>query len=753
MGAEASQIYRNNGWNDATKKLSLAIAWTAAEVENTTSLAWGDMDGDGRLDLAVSNSNGSNKVYRNNGWDEATKKLSMTVVWTAPVEPTYSVVLGDMDDDGHLDLAVGNNGQPNRVYRNNGWNDVTKTLSMIVAWTAPVTESTQSIAWGDMDGDGHLDLAVGNTSKPNKIYKNNGSVLGNTAVYIATITDPTWSVAWGDMDGDGRLDLAVGNYGDPVNVNDNKPNRVYRNMGGGVFQPVWTTADIFHTRSVAWGDADGDGDLDLAVGNDKLEASGIYKNEGSVLQAAVAERLGEKHVARSMAWGDVDGDGDLDLAVGYFDTTNKVYLNDNGVIQSTAAWTSTKAYRTTSVAWGDMDGDGDLDLAIGNDNNMQSNNNRQPNEIYRNDGWDGIHNILSLTEAWESADANGTQSVAWGDVDGDGDLDLAAGNEGQPNNIYLNTGRSLQRTAAYTSTEAERTSSVAWGDVDGDGDLDLAAGNNGQPSKVYLNEGGALQKTFAWEAAGFDKTKSVAWGDIDGDGDLDLAVGNDGSPNKIYRNNGWDGEKMALILVWTSADADRTQNVAWGDMDGDGDLDLAVGNYNGHNKVYRNEAGVLQNRPVWAAAQADFSWSVAWGDMDGDGDLDLAAGYERTNMFYTNTLHGGQATVNAPPEVRVTTPFSATANFYALPQVLAGTIAFTYTLFDREGDSVGRVAAFYSLDGGGSWREAVATTDTITTNLATVPSGRCWRRTNRPTHLTQSSVRLAKRSPIRFGCR
>ncbi|MCS5537806.1 MAG: FG-GAP-like repeat-containing protein, partial [Candidatus Poseidoniaceae archaeon] len=90
-----------------------------------------------------------------------------------------------------------------------------------------------------------------------------------------------------------------------------------------------------------------------------------------------------------------------------------------------------------------------------------------------------------------------------------------------------------------------------------------------------LNSGTALSTTPIWTSSDFLSTFSVAWGDVDGDGDLDLARGNYAGNNEVYLNN---GTALATTPAWTSNNSMETYSVAWGDLDGDGDLDLAVGN-------------------------------------------------------------------------------------------------------------------------------------------------------------------------------
>ena len=205
----------------------------------------------------------------------------------------------------------------------------------------------------------------------------------------------------------------------------------------------------------------------------------------------------------------------------------------------------------------------------------------------------------------------------------------------QQDKIYANLGGSFSTTPVWVSGDVDNSFSLAWGDADGDGDLDLAVAcgesytSVPQRTKVYRNDGGAIETTATWQAVPLDYGMDVAWGDVDNDGDLDLACGAQFGPNRIYLNG---GSGLDSVPAWSSGDSFNTLQVAFGDVDGDGWLDLAAADnaqLGGASRVavYRNLGGTLESLPSWSSADAKTYYScVAFADVDDDGDQDLAAG-------------------------------------------------------------------------------------------------------------------------------
>ncbi|MCS5537853.1 MAG: FG-GAP-like repeat-containing protein, partial [Candidatus Poseidoniaceae archaeon] len=455
-------------------------------------------------------------------------------------------------------------------------------------WTSTNALDSKSVAWGDVDGDGDLDLAAGDYSSNNEVYLNSGTALATTSDWTSGNSLDTESVAWGDVDGDGDLDLAVGNQDGTNEVylnqlndggagTDGLPDIDLGGPGPVIFNSNgdWNSSNSLWTYSVAWGDVDGDGDLDLAVGNadDSYGPSEVYSNGDGALASSRSWASDSNLDTRSVSWGDIDNDGDLDLAVGNFGDQNEIYLNTGSGLATTPTWTSTNSLQTYSLAWGDVDGDGDLDLAVGND---QANN-----EVYLNSNGE-----FATSADWTSENSLNTRVVVWVDVDSDGDLDLSVGNANGNNEIYVNSGTSLAAAPDWTSSNSLATSGVAWGDIDDDGHLDMIVANDGGSNELYLSNNGVLANTPAWTSDNALSSKSIALGDVDGDGDLDMAVGNYNQNNELYL---YSNGAFTTTPVWTSATTQKTFSVAWGDVDGDGDLDLAIGEQQSKNQVYLNQ--------------------------------------------------------------------------------------------------------------------------------------------------------------------
>ena len=355
--------------------------------------------------------------------------------------------------------------------------------------------------------------------------------------------------------------------------------------------------------------------------------------------------------------------------------------------------------------------------------------------------------------------------MAWGDWDRDGDLDLAAGacakndegEVGQTAVVYENDGGALllEQTPGiergWSSPQPHCVRDLAWGDWDNDADLDLALATP-EGVRIYENIAGNLVFTASkdrraqkgWEDTGVDAT-SLAWGDVNGDGLLDLAVGT-GRANRLYYNAGRSLIFNANVPGALSTDLFNTTDLAWGDVDGDEDLDLLVSNAAQEgfqpNQIYENTGSGLSGQPAWKSARLPGSAgakqnsnAVAWGDVDGDGDLDLAfansCGGEACttgdwpNQLYLNNLQGSRALANGLPRLSIEEPYStSSANFFASPEILAAdVITLRYTLRDERAVPVGRIEAFYSLDGGDNWQPARAVTGTQMATLETSAEG------------------------------
>jgi hypothetical protein len=360
--------------------------------------------------------------------------------------------------------------------------------------------------------------------------------------------------AFADYDNDGDLDLFVGF--------DGKPNRLYRNDTG-TFTDVAATAgvaDTRPTRAAAWGDFDADGDPDLLLGFTPLKDASVLRlyrnNAGSFADATNDAGLTVAAGAvRQPAWIDFDGDRDLDLFIGFRDRANALYRNDAGKLTDIAASIGLDdKRRTVGAVWFDYDEDGDLDAAVAN---MDG----DANGLFRNDAGKFTDVAEAAGVAWggraPKLAANGTVRVCAADVDSDGKFDLFAANYG-PLGFFSNRGKGTfeDRSTAWQIAIDSRYDACAFADFDNDGKLDLyvngtVTGGASWQDSLFRNTGSAFADVTPAPIRKLQADHGVQWADVDGDGDLDLAL----------TGSRTDGMHLVMRNMLPAADASRGLHV------------------------------------------------------------------------------------------------------------------------------------------------------------------------------------------------
>jgi len=338
-----------------------------------SSVAWGDMNHNGRLDLILTGTDAAfnplAQVWENLGNNQYANQTA-GLPGLPPVS-SGSAVWGDYDNDGNWDmLLTGYAGQDTgglpilvaQVWRNLGNGGFAQVNAGL-----PGTDN-DAAAWGDFDNDGDLDLLLSGFSKSGaiaQIWRNDGpagfvnSNAGLTGVLYS-------SVALGDFDDDGRTDiLLAGTTNGYVN---GAITQVWRNAGGGVFTRISTELPGVTQGAVAWGDFDHDQRLDILVtGYSGAGAiSQIWRNLGNGTFAMTDSGL--PGVSQGgLATGDYDNDGNLDVLLGGVDADTallcEVWQNQgNATFRRVDA--GLPGVRAGALAWADFNNDGRLDILV-----------------------------------------------------------------------------------------------------------------------------------------------------------------------------------------------------------------------------------------------------------------------------------------------------------------------------------------------------------------------------------------------------
>ena len=522
------RYYRNVGTAQApafqlVSSLLLDTAGEGVTIEDSSIPDLADADGDGDLDLLAGKADlGTITYYRNDGlgpdgaprFTFVTSTFEDVQVYEANPQCTGRAAPGS-------GMAPGDSGSG--------------PAAPTLAETAR-RHGANALRLVDVTADGLPELFWGDFFAPSLYFFGNTGTPADPAFTLVSDRFPVGqpltsggynASTFGDMDGDGDLDLVVGvQRGLCFDVRSAIVNLlVYENAGTPAapdFQRrtdrLLETLDVGSRATVAVQDIDGDGDPDLVVGSEAgPDASGrarlaLYRNVGTrtapsvVLEDADWLALAYDYGGYAPTFGDLDGDGDPDLLVGGFNGRFALLLNDGtatapafrlvDTTTGTPGFGGVDAGQYARGALGDVDGDGDLDLVTGASSGRV--------RLYRNVGTPQTPSFAT--------EANGTPAPA----------DLAyALSVGIPDDIG-------------------EDSAPALADLDGDGDLDLLIGTSTGAILVYRNTGTRTVPTFTAEAPILAGRRRVvlAVGDLDGDGDADLLAGTDAGGLLFWRAPG-----------------------------------------------------------------------------------------------------------------------------------------------------------------------------------------------------------------------
>lgn len=498
-----------------------------------------------------------------------------------------SASLADIDNDGDLDLFFQGSSGARQLFRNDLVGAGTFSFSNVTA--TQIVNGLQlgdswSAAWGDYDGNGYVDVFVGQTNSGTfgDVLSNSGNGFSNTSADV-TLNDPGFhqNLAWADINNDRRLDLLIGMEGP-------ERHEIYLQGTNGKFTPVGAAAGFqtdfgYKSYGMAIGDTDGDGDLDVYISTCRSGGNirnNFYENQltqtGSLSFIDVADSNGTQNLDNSYhaEFVDFDDDGKLDLfMVGADQKPTRIFRNDGANKFTDVA--SILGRSLLSDVGGDLNGgkavdydnDGDLDLFM--HDNLNVNGSNQSRKLYRNDGdW----NFVDVTAAVGLASSNqGAYDSVWGDLDLDGDQDLVAPTgSGFTEKIFLSNASTNANHWLYVQLGGSRDNTSAIG------------------ATLYatINEGTAEERTLRREAntnAGTFNQSDVpvhfGLGDVTSIDELRI-VWPDGRTQWLY-----------------DVTVDRYLSIQYGDLNGDGDVDGTD----------------------FANWQSDFSFN---GDSDGDGDGD-----------------------------------------------------------------------------------------------------------------------------------
>jgi hypothetical protein len=555
-----------------------------------------------------------------------------------------SFALGDLDGDGDVDILVGDSffSSPGiSVLKNNG----DQTFAEPVYYPAPQNEVVGEVALSDFDFDGDLDAFAtirGDLDQMTKIkvWRNNGD-----GTFAAPIEFPTGQgpagIVIADFTGDGKPDVITANYGGS-SISILRHNGLTGDSAG--FLPPVTFDAINHAEKIAAADVNGDGILDVVVGElvgigpSATLAVMINTGDGNfaapvIYDAAPGGRFGSTAVALA----DLDNDGDVDLIGGGLYENGSI---DNGAVTSrrnngNGTFGAAEIILFTNpnfvsqpkeITTGFLNGDGFADIVAA----VPSGRAIEGFVVVNSNGSGGFNTPVYYEASQQTFDV----AVVDLDKDGHGDV-ITVANSSAAVTVHKNLGNgSFPVLTRYEV--ASLSDAVESADIDNDGDIDIVVNgvvdivSNDGVVKILKNNGNG---TFA---PAIDYTPTRTFGDmklrdINGDGFLDLVLAPNACCSPYHFGtalNLGNGTFAPTVVTEVFSCGDGTIDAA--DLDGDGDLDIVLteeetcfGSTDNHIFIFRNDGNQNFVRMPDIILHGDLPHGLALADVTGDGRIDI----------------------------------------------------------------------------------------------------------------------------------
>ena len=612
-------VITNNGTDSFSVLLGHGDGTFADPVRYSTAfdsfphdIAIGDVDNDGTVDLIVANY-GTDNVGIHFGYGNGSFAPQMTL-WTGPSSGPYSIALADLNEDHHLDIVVANIGTGSvTLFLNYENGAFVEKLTVSTNISGPV-----QLVIGDLNGDMHKDLAI--VSAWNNIvcvvlgYSN--GTFGEQLSYSTDLNSEPWSLALADVNHDNRTDVVVANHG-TNNVG------VLLGYNPGLFQnqTTYSTGEKSYPWSAVLDDVNNDQILDIINVHTGSGHMGIFIGYGDGTFAdEVVYSTGSDSEPYALTTGDFNGDSRLDIVVANTGTGNiGIFLGyGNGTFQRQKTCSTGRASGPKSVDVGDFNRDSHLDIVVANEGTENVG-------LFLGYG----NGSFAKQRTFSTGNSSRPMSIVVADFNSDQRLDIAVANyDTCAIGIFLGYGTGKFTEQRTYSSIPHRPTMITTSDMNNDNQTDIiftTKNDEGENIAFFLGVGdGNFQIPLKYPAGDDSSPYGLSIGDLNNDNYQDIVLAN-ANPENMGILFGYGDGTFAHQQVYPTGKDSYPTSIALGDLNNDTQLDIVVVNFIGCRiDVFLSYMyGALTNPHTYSTGSSTKPQSVVQSDFNSDNQLDI----------------------------------------------------------------------------------------------------------------------------------